>query len=314
MRHLPTLLLFALATAFIGACGSPKENEGDVTISGSSTVQPLVSKLAGSFISNNPRAQVELDAPGTGEGFLLFCDGLTDINNASRPIDPVEKRACAANGVDYVELEIARDAAVVAMSDREQLPECLSLAQLFELTGPTSSGSDTWEGVAADDQVPKGRFELVAPPLGSGTSEVFVDLVIAELAEGRAQPSELRRDAVTVASDQLVGDVLREDPGSIGILGYSVASSEAGLRVLEVADKGSCVSPDRNTIEDGSYPLIRSLYMYVNADRATENATLRAFVDDVVEGDVGEMASDTGSIPVPDPVASKNQELWSARG
>ena len=314
MRHLLTLLSVAGLTVLLAACGSSDESDGDVTISGSSTVQPLVSRLAGNFVSENPRARFDLEAPGTGEGFLLFCDGLTDINNASWPIAPVERRACRANGVEYVELEIARDAAVVAMSEREKLPECLSLAQLFSLTGPTASATDTWDGIGPSSQVPQGNFELVAPSSSSGTSEVFIDLVISDRAELRAQPAELRRDTLSVASDQLVGDVVRESPGTMGVLGYTVASTEAGIRLIDIADTGGCIAPGRDSIEAGTYPLIRSLFMYVNTERAGENPTLRSFVESVIDEDLGEVVADAGSIPVPGSVSESNQAAWSDGG
>ena len=39
----------------------------------------------------NPDVQVSVDGPGTGDGFVLFCNGETDISDASRPIEDDEK-------------------------------------------------------------------------------------------------------------------------------------------------------------------------------------------------------------------------------
>ena len=38
-------------------------------------------------------------------------------------------------------------------------------------------------------------------------------------------------------------------------------------------------SPSSDTIADGSYPLSRSLYIYVNTDDAASDAAVKAFVD-----------------------------------
>jgi ABC-type phosphate transport system substrate-binding protein len=83
--------------------------EGDVQISGSSTVEPITSLVAGRFGEANPAAGVSVDGPGTGDGFELFCDGETDISDASRPIEPEEAATCEAAGIDFVELKIGID-------------------------------------------------------------------------------------------------------------------------------------------------------------------------------------------------------------
>jgi phosphate transport system substrate-binding protein len=93
-----------------GAPGDPAEGvNGDVTVSGSSTVEPISSLIAERFSAANPNAGVSVDGPGTGDGFELFCDGDTDISDASRPIEPEEAEACAEAGVEYVELKIGID-------------------------------------------------------------------------------------------------------------------------------------------------------------------------------------------------------------
>ena len=292
---------------------------GDVVISGSSTVQPMVSRFAGSFVSEFPLSRVNLDAPGTGEGFLLFCDGLTDLNNASRQINPVESSSCEGNGVEYIELEIARDAAVVVVSDQMTTPRCLDFLQLDALTGPLSAGADNWNAAAGfsgldSKQVPTMPFRVVAPEAGSGTTEVYTDLVIADNAELHGQPQELRRDVLSVPTDQLVGDVVRATPGTMGILGYSVASEEQGLRTLELDGEDGCVAPNRDTIADGTYPLSRALYVYVNVDRARDSETVSSFVDRLASADLSQEAIDAGAIPAPEDSIARNQEIWGESG
>ena len=50
-----------------------------------------------------------VDGAGTGDGFELFCNGETDISDASRPIEQEEIDACADAGVEFVELQIGLD-------------------------------------------------------------------------------------------------------------------------------------------------------------------------------------------------------------
>ncbi|HYF46764.1 MAG TPA: substrate-binding domain-containing protein [Acidimicrobiales bacterium] len=95
------------------AGGSPGEPDsgvdGDVLVSGSSTVEPISSLVAEGFSQDNPSAGVSVDGPGTGDGFERFCEGETDISDASRPIEEEEVAACAEAGIEYVELKVGID-------------------------------------------------------------------------------------------------------------------------------------------------------------------------------------------------------------
>src|SRR5687767_13506924 len=71
---------------------------GEVVISGSSTVEPITSLVAELFAGENPDVQVRVDGPGTTDGFVLFCEGETDISDASREITEEEVSACQGEG------------------------------------------------------------------------------------------------------------------------------------------------------------------------------------------------------------------------
>jgi ABC-type phosphate transport system substrate-binding protein len=99
--------------AWEGAGGTPGEPEsgvsGEVVVSGSSTVQPITSLAAEGFSGENPEVSISVDGPGTGDGFELFCNGETDISDASRPIEEDEVAACEENGIEFVEIQVGID-------------------------------------------------------------------------------------------------------------------------------------------------------------------------------------------------------------
>lgn len=82
---------------------------GSVAVSGSSTVEPISGLNAEKFAAANPGVAISVEGPGTGDGFALFCKGETDISDASRPIKDKERDACAANGVEFIEIQVAID-------------------------------------------------------------------------------------------------------------------------------------------------------------------------------------------------------------
>ena len=119
---------------------------GSITISGSSTVQPISSFVAEIFNETNPDVAISVDGPGTGDGFELFCNGETDISDASRPIEPDEVKACKKNGIEYTELEVALDGVTVMTNPENSSVSCLNGGDLYALFGPESDGIDTLGG------------------------------------------------------------------------------------------------------------------------------------------------------------------------
>ncbi|HEV2068812.1 MAG TPA: substrate-binding domain-containing protein, partial [Acidimicrobiales bacterium] len=98
------------------ATGGGDGAQGDISISGSSTVEPISIRVAELYEDIEPDVNVDVDGPGTGDGFQLFCRGDADIADASRPIQPDEVEACEAAGVEFVELKVGIDGLAVLTS------------------------------------------------------------------------------------------------------------------------------------------------------------------------------------------------------
>jgi phosphate transport system substrate-binding protein len=297
-RMLAGLAVLALVSA---ACGDDGGGTGDgpvdegltgsVTISGSSTVEPISSLVAELFNEPDPDVDITVQGPGTGDGFELFCKGEIDIADASRPIDEDEVAACEDGGIEYQELEVALDGITVMVNSASSI-ECLSTADLYAIFGPESEGIDSTtdantlsKEVGGDGTMPSQDLEVTAPGEESGTYDAFIDLGGIEdtalengVAEGAA--AALRPDYPSSGNDNLIIQAIEGSPNAIGFAGFAFAE-EAGDQVKEVGiDAGDgCISPTHDTIAGGSYPLSRSLYIYPNVATAGDEAAVKAFVD-----------------------------------
>ena len=328
LRRLAGALAFALTLA---ACGGVDEGAGDelsgtILISGSSTVQPVTSLVAELFREQNPGVAITVDGPGTGAGFELFCLGETDISNASRPIDEDEVAACEDAGVEYVELEVALDGVTVMTHPDNTEITCLTKPDLYALFGPESTGFDTWADaselaseVGGTGNFPERSMEITAPGEESGTYDAFIELAgITDLAEERGLPEDevesLRADYQSSPDDNVIIQAMEGSPSALGFVGYAFARS-AGDQVREVAIDGGdgCIAPDAGTIADGSYPLSRSLFIYVNTAKAAENEALAAFVDLYMRSDGMQVAVDgSGYVPIPAERQESSRSAWEA--
>jgi len=273
--------------------------EGSISVSGSSTVEPISTAVAETFRSQNDKVDITVEGPGTGDGFEKFCAGDTDISDASRPIKEEEAAACEAEGIEFVELAIGIDGISVITSPDNPV-ECLSFADLYALIGPEATGekwtdaSELAAELGSETELPDENLVITGPGEESGTYDSFIELVIEKAAEPRVESGDvtedeagtIRSDYSSSANDNTIIEGVAAEPGGLGWVGFAFADQAEGVKLVPVSAEpgGDCVAPSAETIQDGSYPVSRTLYIYVNKAKAEENEALTAFVDFYLEG------------------------------
>ena len=302
-------------------------SSGVVTVSGSSTVEPISIAVAERFAEVSPGSQVNVDGPGTGDGFQLFCDGETDINDASRPIEPDEIDACRANGVEFVEIPIAIDGLSVLTNSANDGVDCLTFADLYALVGPEAEGTESWAGaqglateLGSPTTLPDDPLDLTGPGEESGTYDSFVELALKATAEARLEAGAIteeqvettRPDYSSQADDNAILTAVEGSESSLGWVGFAYAE-QAGDLVKEVAVDGGdgCVAPSSETIGDGTYPLSRTLYLYVSTGSA-DRPEVDRFVDYYLRGGLSAV-EDVGYVALPDDQLAESATAWSER-
>jgi phosphate transport system substrate-binding protein len=278
--------------ATTGATGeTTTEVTGSLNISGSSTVEPITSLVAEQFQGLNPGVTVAVDGPGTSDGFELFCNGETDISDASRPIEEEEVTACADNGIEPIEIEVALDALTVIGHTGNPV-ECMNNGDLYALFGPESEGIDNWSAadslaaeVGGTGGFPDQALTIVAPGEESGTYGSFIDLSgIEDIALEQGVPEDeaatLRPDYQISADDNVIVDNAAGTEGGLGFVGFAFATNAGdSVKLFQIDGGDGCVTPSPDTVIDGTYSLARSLYIYVNPNKIAENPALAPFVD-----------------------------------
>ena len=301
--------------------GATGELTGSLNISGSSTVEPITSLNAEKFQSANPGVEIAVDGPGTSDGFELFCNGETDVQDASRAIDEDEVAACKEGGVEYIELAIAQDALTVVGNPANPL-DCLALGDLYALFGPESQGIDTWSAandlatkVGGNGGLPDLPLTIVAPGEESGTYGSFIDLVTSSIAEERGiNPDDvLRPDYQISADDNVIIENAEGTEGGLGFVGYSYAQQAGGeVKEFQVEGGDGCVAPSAENVNNGTYAISRLLYIYVNKEKLESNPAVRPFVDFYLSDDGLASVTDVQYIALPDDILATTQSTWSS--
>ncbi|HZK52198.1 MAG TPA: substrate-binding domain-containing protein [Actinomycetota bacterium] len=337
------LLLLGLVLAlFAVACGGDdnggagaapsggedgEELSGEIFISGSSTVEPISRLNAELFMESNGGVSIDVEGPGTGDGFEKFCSGESDISDASRPIDAEEEiPACEENGVEFIELKVGIDGIAVITNPDNEI-ECLDFKDLYTLLGPESQGIETWSdavelgeevGAAHADAYPDAPLEITAPGEESGTYDSFAELVTEGIAVDERGQSEdgpfIRPDYSASADDNVIIEGVSGSEGSLGWVGYSFfVQNEDRVRAIPIAEEGDdCIEPTEDSISTAEYPISRFLYIYVNSEKVEENAALEAFIDFYVSEDGLAAVTDenVGYVSLADEDIGTLQQVW----
>jgi phosphate transport system substrate-binding protein len=287
------------------ATGGPLS--GTVTIDGSSTVYPITELVAEEFQTANSGVQVPVAFSGTGGGFKKFCTGETDINDASRPIkkdDDGEGKACTANSIDYVELQIAIDGLTVVVNPANTFATCLTTAELKAIYGPDSPADLKWSDVRAG--FPAEPVERFMPGADSGTFDYFTETINGEVDAATSDATQSEDDNTLVTG-------VAGDTHAIAFFGYAYyKENQDKLKAVGVDGGSGCVVPSDTTINDGTYkPLSRPLFIYPNVGEAKSRPELTAFVDFYLAGADG-YAAEVGYIAEPDDLLAAEVAEWAA--
>jgi phosphate transport system substrate-binding protein len=340
-RRLAWLGIFVAFSLVAAACGDDDDDttsggsggdtteagadvSGSINISGSSTVEPITSLAAEAFTGENGDVDIAVDGPGTGDGFELFCNGETDISDASRTIDEEEAADCEANGIEYTELQVGYDGmSVLTSANNDGAPECLSFADLYALIGPESEGFDNWSDAQAlatelgsTTQYPDASLELTGPGTESGTYDSFIEIALSDIAAERGQADDTTRpDYASSSDDNVIIQNVEASDTSLGWVGFAFAE-QAGDQVTEIPVSaepgGDCVTPEADTISDNSYPLSRPLFIYVSTTAADENPAVVPFVDFYLDG-LSQFVEEGGYVPMPDDQVQASVSAWEGR-
>ena len=288
-----------VAAGLVAGCGGSDSASADgglsgaITIDGSSTVAPLSTGAAESFNTDNKDVKITVGTSGTGGGFEKFCGGSTDISDASRGIKDEEAAACETAGIKYTEFRVASDGITVAIKKGTDVGKtCVNFDEL-KTAWEKGSTVNNWKAIGGKDVAMK----LAGPGDQSGTYDFFNETVLGKDDAGEVNPA--RADYAASEDDNVIVTAIEGSPGALGYFGYTYYEENADkLDDLAVkGEEGDCVKPTAETITDGTYPLSRPLYIYVN-DASMARPEVKAFVKYYLTNAVT-LAEDNEFVPAP---------------
>ena len=216
--------------------GTTSDETHLIEIRGSTTAAPIARAFARAHTEEHAHVRVNISATGTEAGVQALIAGECDIAMMSRFMKPSEFREAVENGVSPVFHPLVTDAiAVIVHPDNP-----VNNLTLEQIRGIYTGSITNWSGVGGQDR----RITVLDRETASGTRDVFHSIALSgENADGRV-----------VDGNTEMREIAAGDPGAIGYVGAGFLED-----VHIVSIEGA--APTFRTINDGTYPLTRPLFM-----------------------------------------------------
>lgn len=232
-----------------------------------------------------PEVSVAVTGGGSGTGIAALINNTVDIANASRAIKPEEVAEAEAHGITPVEFVVARDAIAVIVHRSNPVNQ-LTMEQISRIY---SGEIENWSEVGGEDR----PIVRLSRETNSGTHVYFLEEV---LRLGQSDnPTLFSADTLLLPSSEGITAELSYDRNAIGYDGLGYVTD--AVKVIAVARDpgGPFVLPSADTVNNGSYPIARDLYMYTAGQPSTQS---RAYLDWILSPDGQVIVTQLGFVPV----------------
>lgn len=285
------LAVFLLSLVALVGCGSRAAGAGAPALTktiediGSDTIVNLALAWAEAYQTVNPGIRISVSGGGSGTGIAALINGTTHIANASRKIKDEERRDAQQNGIEPFEIEIARDAIAVIVHPDNPVTQ-LSLQQISDIY----SGQITnWREVGGEDR----PIVRLSRESNSGTHVYFLEEVIRL---GQSDNKTLfSPDTLLLPSSEGITAEVRQNRNAIGYDGLGYVTPDVKTVAVAAAPDKPYVQPSIDSVNNGTYPIARPLYMYTAGEPTGD---VRQYLDWVLGPDGQRIVGELGFVPL----------------
>ncbi len=282
MKKLFTILALATATGISAMAGN-------ITVKGSDTLLILAQKWAETYMGSNATVKISVSGGGSGIGFAALQSQTTDLCDASRKIKAAEIQKCmiAFGGPRPTEYKVALDGLSVYVNPENSLKE-LTMAQVGDIfTGKITN----WKEVGGADA----PITVYSRENSSGSYEFFKEHVL--------KGKDFAASAQTMPGTAAIVQAVVKDKNGIGYGGAAYGGSSKLLSIKKT-DASPAIAPNEETVMNGTYPIWRYLYVYVNP--AQDKGEIADYLNWIRSDDGQKYVKDIGYYPLPKNLRSGN--------
>lgn len=264
-----TMLIGSLAVGCGSSDGSGSQDSNKITVSGSTSVGPVVEVLGEDFSAKNEGISVEVQQIGSSAGIKNAIEGTSQIGMASRDLKDEEK----ASGLK--ETQIAIDGIAVITNKNNEVKD-LTLEQVKDIyTGKITN----WKEVGGKDA----PIVVVSREDGSGTRDGFQENVGFE-------SEELTKDAQISDGSGNIKSIVEGNENSIGYISFGYVDDKVNALTIDG------VELTVENVKDNKYPIARPFLLVNKEDKISEEGT--KFIEFILSEEGQKIVEDKGFISI----------------
>lgn len=268
---------------------------GNLNSVGSDTLNNLMTFWAEGFKARYPNVKVQIEGKGSSTAPTALAAGTSQLGPMSREMKSAELNAFAAKfGHKPTRVAVAIDALAVFVHKDNQL-KGLSLGQVDSIFSSTRKrgGQDavTWADVGAKGALAGKAVSAFGRNSASGTYGYFKENALSN--------GDFKSTVKEQPGSSSVVQGVASDVAGIGYSGIGYKTSGVNALALSVKDGAPFVEPSYENCLNGSYPMARFLYVYVNkAPNIEMDALTREFMTFVLSKQGQEIVIKDGYYPL----------------
>lgn len=275
IRRKNGLLRLTLVTASIlclSGCGTKTQNglSGEIQMAGSTSMEDMCVAVSEQFMEKEKGITVSAEYIGSSAGIEALLSGSADIGTSSRNLTDEEKNAGAVENI------VAKDGIAVVLNPSVTGVENLDFEDLKNLfCGKVTN----WSELGGPDM----PVVIVGHEAGSGTRDPFEEIL--DIKDKCVYANELSGSGAVLIK-------VAETEGAVGYM--SLALVDDTVKSVSVNE----IPPTRENIQNGTYPLNKTMVMATKGKIEEQNEMVQALFDFVYSEEGQKLIDGVNLIPI----------------
>ncbi|MDU5110445.1 MAG: phosphate ABC transporter substrate-binding protein [Clostridium sp.] len=245
LKLLCTALLISMVGGVVAGCGNSEDkteaNSSEsvtISISGSTSVGPLMEKVAEKYEGANSNVSIEINQVGSSAGIKDAINGVSEIGMSSRELKAEEESQVKSNVIAY-------DGIAIITNKNNQIKNIT----LDQIKGIYTGQITNWNQIDGGKDAP---IVVVSREEGSGTRDAFQEIV-------GYKSEELKADAMISNGNGGVKETVASNDNAVGFVSFEYLDDEVNIANVEN------VEPKADLVKSGQYKISRP-FLLVNKD------------------------------------------------
>lgn len=278
LKIICTALLVSMTSGVFMGCGkegdsntnnNSSEKSVTISVSGSTSVGPLMEKIAEKYEIDNSNVSIEINQVGSSAGIKDAINGVSEIGMSSRELKSEEEKEVKPTIIAYDGIAI--------ITNKNNVIKNITLEQIKGIyTGKITN----WKEIEGGKDAP---IVVASREEGSGTRDAFQEIV-------GYKSEELKADAMISNGNGGLKETVAGNENAIGFVSFEYLDDKVNIVNVEN------IEPKADLVKSGEYKISRPFLLATREGKLTDNG--KKLIDFILS-DVGQtIVKENKLIPV----------------